>query len=53
MQEISNDLSEKLIPKDFQGDNGDDIDMSKIFNNEYNTAEHASEKILQTKLTNC
>ena len=50
MQEISNDLSEKLIPKDFQGDNGDDIDMSKIFNNEYNTAEHASEKYFKQNL---
>ena len=50
MQEISNDLNEKLIPKDFQEDDNDDIDMSKIFNNEYNTSEHASEKFFKTHL---
>ena len=53
MQEISNDmdLKEKLL--DFQGDNDDEnIDMSKIFNNEYNTSEHPSEKFFKTHLKN-
>ena len=51
MQEISNDLKEKLL--DFQGDNDDEnIDMSKIFNNEYNTREHPSEKFFKTHLKN-
>ena len=53
MQEISNDLNEKLIPKDFQEDNGEEnVDMSKIFNNEYNTSEHTSEKFFKEHLKN-
>ena len=44
MQETS-DLNEKLLVKDFDEEGKPPkIDMSKIFNNEYNTAEHASEK---------
>ena len=53
MQEISNDmdLNEKLLDKDFQeGNNGENIDMSKIFNNEYNTSEHPSQKYFEQHL---
>ena len=42
---IESDLNEKLLEKD--GDDNtrsDNLDMSKIFNNEYNTSAHASEK---------
>ena len=44
MQEIS-DLKEHLLDKggDDEGVSGD-FDMKKIFNNEYNTSAHASEK---------
>ena len=44
MQE-SSDLKEQLLDKgrDEEGSSGD-YDMSKIFNNEYNTGAHASEK---------
>ena len=37
MQEISNDLNEKVIPKDFQEEDEGNADMSKTFNREYNT----------------
>ena len=53
MQEISNDmdLKEKLLVKDFQEDNDEEnIDMSKIFNNEYNTGEHPSQKYFEQHL---
>ena len=53
MQEISNDndLKEKLLVKDFQeGDDEENIDMSKIFNNEYNTGEHPSQKFFEQHL---
>ena len=53
MQEISNDndLKEKLLVQDFQEDNdGENIDMSKIFNNEYNTSEHPSQKYFEQHL---
>lgn len=53
MQEISNDmdLKEKLLVKDFQEDNDEEnIDMSKIFNNEYNTGEHPSQKFFEQHL---
>jgi Ca2+-transporting ATPase len=45
------DLNEKLLDKDFQeGNNGENIDMSKIFNNEYNTSEHPSQKYFEQHL---
>ena len=45
MQETS-DLNEKLLEKggEDEGGSGADYDMTKIFNNEYNTGAHASEK---------
>ena len=47
------DLTEKLLMNnDNEGDNGDKIDMSKIFNNEYNTSEHASEAYFKEHLKN-
>ena len=50
MQETS-DLNEKLLVKDFQEEGKPEkIDMSKIFNNEYNTSEHASEKYFKEHL---
>ena len=51
MQE-TNDLSEKLLVKDFQNEEEDpkNFDMKKIFNNEYNTSEHASEKYFKEHL---
>ena len=52
MQENS-DLTEKLIVKDFQEEgNQENVDMSKIFNNEYNTSEHNSEKFFKQHLKN-
>ena len=52
MQETS-DLNEKLLVKDFDEEGKPPkIDMSKIFNNEYNTAEHASEKYFKENLKN-
>ena len=52
MQETS-DLNEKLLVKDFDEEGKPPkIDMSKIFNNEYNTAEHASEKYFKEHLKN-
>ena len=50
MQETS-DLNERLLVKDFQEEGKPEkIDMSKIFNNEYNTSEHASEKFFKEHL---
>ena len=50
MQETS-DLNERLLVKDFQEEGQPEkIDMSKIFNNEYNTSEHASEKFFKEHL---
>ena len=50
MQETS-DLNERLLVKDFQEEGKPEkIDMSKIFNNEYNTSEHASEKYFKEHL---
>ena len=45
MQETS-DLNEKLLEKggEEEGGAGGEYDMTKIFNNEYNTGAHASEK---------
>lgn len=51
MQETS-DLNEKLLVKDFDEGKPPKIDMSKIFNNEYNTSEHASEKYFKENLKN-
>ena len=52
MQENS-DLTEKLIVKEAQeGVEPENIDMSKIFNNEYNTSEHGSEKFFKEHLKN-
>ncbi|MEE3440524.1 P-type ATPase, partial [Ruminococcus sp.] len=52
MQETS-DLNEKLLVKDFDEEGKPPkIDMSKIFNNEYNTSEHASEKYFKENLKN-
>ena len=42
---IESDLNEKLLEKDGEDNvRSDNIDMSKIFNNEYNTSAHASEQ---------
>ena len=50
MQETS-DLNEKLLVKDFQEEGKtENIDMSKIFNNEYNNSEHNSEKFFKEHL---
>ena len=50
MQETS-DLNEKLLVKDFEEEGRPEkINMSKIFNNEYNTSEHASEKFFKEHL---
>ena len=46
---IESDLNEKLLEKD--GDDNipaNNLDMSKIFNNEYNTSAHASEQYFKT-----
>ena len=52
MQENS-DLTEKLIVKEAQeGVEPENIDMSKIFNNENNTSEHGSEKFFKEHLKN-
>ena len=48
MQE-NTDLKEHLLDKGEDNDAGDgQYDMSKIFNNEYNTSAHASEKYFKT-----
>ena len=49
MQETS-DLNEKLLVKDEVGEGEENFDMKKIFNNEYNTSEHASEKYFKENL---
>ena len=50
MQETS-DLNEHLLEKGGEDEVGgqEDYDMSKIFNNEYNTSAHASEKYFKEK----
>ena len=40
----TSDKSEKLLVRDFQNEEDENFDMKKIFNNEYNTSEHASDK---------
>ena len=48
MQETG-DLNERLLDKGGDNDGADgEYDMSKIFNNEYNTSAHASEKYFKT-----
>ena len=50
MQETS-DLNEKLLVKDFEEEGQPQkVDMSKIFNNEYNNSEHASEAFFKEHL---
>jgi calcium-translocating P-type ATPase len=46
----TSDKSEKLLVRDFQNEEDENFDMKKIFNNEYNTSEHASEKYFKEHL---
>ena len=46
----TSDKSEKLLVRDFQNEGDENFDMKKIFNNEYNTSEHASEKYFKEHL---